>query len=132
MSDNLNLLDYECDDDQGVELLNQSADLEEEPMEQEVIMLEEEQPEDPGQGLACGGRDVFEEDALTNSFFWWPSTLQPRRILEFLPGLQKLRKLCNLYTICAGLWSLNKTTPGTHHRRVGRGTRGTQSLSFIC
>ena len=67
MSDELNLLDYEWDEDQGVELLNQSADLEEEPMEQEVIVLEEEQPVDPGQGLACSGRDVFEEDSLTNS-----------------------------------------------------------------
>ena len=67
MSDELNLLDYEYDDDQSEELLNQSASLEEEPMEQEVIVLEEEQPEDPGQGLACGGRDVFEEDTLTNS-----------------------------------------------------------------
>ena len=42
MSDKLNLLDYECDDDQGVELLDQSADLEEEPMKQEVMVLEEE------------------------------------------------------------------------------------------
>ena len=34
MSDKLNLLDYESDDDQGVELLDQSANMEEKPMEQ--------------------------------------------------------------------------------------------------
>ena len=35
------LLDYKCDDIHGEDLLNQSANLEEELMEQEVIMLEE-------------------------------------------------------------------------------------------
>ena len=64
MSDNLDVLDYECDNDQGLGLLDQSADLEDESMEQEVIVLE-----DPGQGLACSGRDIFclKEDNLTNS-----------------------------------------------------------------
>ena len=42
MFDELLLLDYECNDDQGLELLDQSANLEEEPMEQEDIVLEEE------------------------------------------------------------------------------------------
>ena len=64
MCDELNLLDYECNDNQGEELLDQSANLEEEPMEQEVVMLGEVQPEDPGHMLACGGRDLFEEDIL--------------------------------------------------------------------
>ena len=59
-----NLLDYKSDDVQGMELLHQSADLEEEPMEQEVIHLGEVQPEDLGHMLACGGRDLFEEDIL--------------------------------------------------------------------
>ena len=31
-------------------------------MEQEEAMLEEKQPEDPGRMLACGGRDIFEDD----------------------------------------------------------------------
>ena len=40
MSDNQDiLLDYECDDVQGEDLLDQSADSEEEPIEQEVIGL---------------------------------------------------------------------------------------------
>ena len=60
MSDDHNLLDYKCEV-QGEELLNQSGDLEE-PMEQEDAMLEEVQPEDPGCMLACGGRDIFEDD----------------------------------------------------------------------
>ena len=42
ISDEVILLDYECDEEQGLGLLNQSADLEEEPMEQEDIMLEED------------------------------------------------------------------------------------------
>ena len=42
MSDKVILLDYECDNDQGLGLLDQSGDLEEEPMEQEDVMLEEE------------------------------------------------------------------------------------------
>ena len=45
-----------------MKLLDLSADLEEEPMEQEVVMLEEVQPVDPGHMLAFGGRDLFKED----------------------------------------------------------------------
>ena len=33
-------------------------------MEQEVVVLGEVQPEDPGHMLACGGRDLFKEDIL--------------------------------------------------------------------
>ena len=49
-----NLLDYECEDIQGENLLDQSANLEEEPMEQKVIVLEEvqHQPTDLGYMLA--------------------------------------------------------------------------------
>ena len=38
-------------------------------MEQEDVLMEEEQPEDPGHMLACNGRDIFclKEDDLTNS-----------------------------------------------------------------
>ena len=50
-----------------MELLDQSADLEKELMEQEFIMLEEEQPVDPGHMLACGGRGIFEQDDLSTS-----------------------------------------------------------------
>ena len=60
MSDEHNLLDYECDN-QEEELLDQCEDLEE-PMEQENAVLEELQPEDSGCMLACGGRDIFEDD----------------------------------------------------------------------
>ena len=69
MSDKVILLDYECDNNQGLGLLDQSINMEEEPMEQEDVMLEEEQLEDPGHMLACNGRDIFclEEDGLTNS-----------------------------------------------------------------
>ena len=44
------LLEFECDDIQGEDLLDQSANLEEETMDQEFIMLEEveHQPADPG------------------------------------------------------------------------------------
>ena len=42
MSDKVIVLDHECDDDQGLGLLDQSGDLEEEPMEQEDVTLEEE------------------------------------------------------------------------------------------
>ena len=51
-----NLLDYECDDVQGEDLLDQSANSKEEPMEQEVVMLKEVQPADPGHMLACSDR----------------------------------------------------------------------------
>ena len=36
-------------------------------MEQEDVMLEEEQPVNPGHMLACNGRDIFEEDDCTDS-----------------------------------------------------------------
>ena len=62
-----NLLDYECDDVQGKDPLDQSADLEEEPIDQEVIVLEEVQPADPGHKLACGDNDIFAEDDITDS-----------------------------------------------------------------
>ena len=42
------LLEFECDDVQGEDVLDQSADSEEEPMEQEVDILKEVQPADPG------------------------------------------------------------------------------------
>ena len=61
------LLEFECDDVQGEDLLDQSANSEEEPMEQEVVMLEEVQPADPGHMLACGDNDIFSEHNLTNS-----------------------------------------------------------------
>ena len=38
------LLEYECDDVQGEDLLDQSANSEEEPMEELVIMFKEVQP----------------------------------------------------------------------------------------
>ena len=63
------LLDYEYDIP-GEDLLNRSADREEEPMEEEVVIVEEVQfqppepaePVDPGCMLACGERDIFDED----------------------------------------------------------------------
>ena len=68
MSDNQDiLLDYKCDDIQGEDLLDQSADSEEEPMEQEVVVLKEVQPADPGHMLACSDRDIFTEVDRTNS-----------------------------------------------------------------
>ena len=65
MFDKVILLDYECDEDPRLGLIDQSGDLEEEPMEQEDIVLEEEQPEDPGHMLAFSGRGIFEEDNLS-------------------------------------------------------------------
>ena len=66
MSDEHNLLDYECDDQEDT-LLDLSEDLEE-PMEQGEAKLEEKQSEDPGHLLTCGDRDIFEEDDhLTDS-----------------------------------------------------------------
>ena len=67
MSDKVNLLDLECDDDQVLGLLDQSGDLEEKSMEQEDVVLEEEQPVNPGHMLACGGRGIFKEDNLSAS-----------------------------------------------------------------
>ena len=60
MSDEHNILDYECDD-QGEALLDQSGDLEE-PMELGEAESEENQSEDSGHLLTCGNRDIFEED----------------------------------------------------------------------
>ena len=67
------LLDLKYDT-QGEALLDQSADREEEPMEEEVINVEEvllqppepaepAEPVDSGCMLACGERDIFDEDA---------------------------------------------------------------------
>ncbi len=56
------LLEFECDDVLGEDLLDQSANSEEEPMEQEVVMLKEVQPADPGHMLACSDRDIFDEE----------------------------------------------------------------------
>ena len=67
MSDKVILIDYECDNNQGLGLLNQSADLEEEPMEQEDVMLLEVQPADPGHMLACSDKGIFTEVDLINS-----------------------------------------------------------------
>ena len=36
-------------------------------MDQEVIMLEEVQPADPGHKLACSDNDIFTEDDITDS-----------------------------------------------------------------
>ena len=102
MSDD-NLLDYECDDVKGEDLLDQSADLEEEPMEQEDVMLEEEQPEDPGHMLACSGRDIFclEEDDLTDSQLVVAVKAPtqedlgvPARFAEVEEALQPIHNLC--------------------------------------
>ena len=101
-------------------------------MDQEVVMLEEVQLADLGHMLACGDRDIFDEVSYTISQLLADLNVLTQEDPRVPATSEKLRKLCNLYTICAGLWSLNKTTPRTHHRRVGRGTRGTQSLSFIC
>ena len=60
MSDNQDIL-LEYEDIQGEDLLDQSADSEEEPMEQEVVMLLEVQPADPGHILACSDKGIFTE-----------------------------------------------------------------------
>ena len=62
-----NLFDYEGDKVQGEDLLDQSADLEGTSLEKEVIMLEEEQPADPGHKLACNDHDIFIKDDVTDS-----------------------------------------------------------------
>ena len=61
-----NLLDYEGDKVQGEDLLDQSADLEGESLEDDVIVLEEEQQADPGLKLACDDNDNF-DNGITNS-----------------------------------------------------------------
>ena len=70
MSDSQDYLLYYMFDVPGEDLLKQSANNEEEPMEEEVVIVEEVQfrpPEpaestDPGYMLACGERDIFDED----------------------------------------------------------------------
>ena len=62
-----NFLDNECDKVQGEDLLDQSADSKEEPMEQEVVMLIEVQPADPGHMLACSDKGIFTEAGLITS-----------------------------------------------------------------
>ena len=62
-----NLLDYKCDDIQGEDLIDQSADSEEEPLEQEVVMFLEVKPEDSGHMLACSEKGIFTEADLINS-----------------------------------------------------------------
>ena len=52
---------FEYEDIQGEDLLNQSANSEEEPMVQEVVVLIEVQPADPGHMLACSDRGIFAE-----------------------------------------------------------------------
>ena len=61
-----NLLDYEGDKVQGEDLLDQSADLEGESLEDDVFVLEEEQQVDPGLKLACDDNDIF-DDGITDS-----------------------------------------------------------------
>ena len=60
MSDNQDIL-LEYEDVKGEDLLDQSANSKEEPMEQEDVMLIEVQPVDPGHMLACSDRDIFGE-----------------------------------------------------------------------
>ena len=68
MSNNQDIhLNYECDDVQGEDLLDQSANSEEEPIDQEVIVLEEVQPADPGHKLTYSDNDIFAEDDITDS-----------------------------------------------------------------
>ena len=55
------LLEFECDDVLGEDLLDKSADPREEPMEQEIVMLIEVQPVDTGHMLACSDRGIFTE-----------------------------------------------------------------------
>ena len=55
------LLEFKCDDILGWDLLDQSADSGEEPMEQEIIVLIEVQPVDPGHMLACSDKGIFPE-----------------------------------------------------------------------
>ena len=67
------LLDFEYNT-QGEALLDQSADCQEEPKEEEVVIVDEvefqlpepaepAEPVDLGYMLACGERDIFDEDA---------------------------------------------------------------------
>ena len=55
------LLECKCDDILGEDLLDQSADSGEEPMEQDIVMLIEVQPVDPDHTLACSDRGIFTE-----------------------------------------------------------------------
>ena len=51
----------------NVSITIQTAASEEEPMDQEVTLLEEVQPADPGHKLACSDNDIFAEDDITDS-----------------------------------------------------------------
>ena len=93
------LLEYECDDVQGEDLLDQSANSEEEPMEQEVVMLKEVQPADPGHMLACSDRGIFTEVGLTNS----RHVVAVNAPTQEDPGVPA--------PLSAGLLSLSKTLP---------------------
>ena len=55
------LLECKYDDILGEDLLDQSVDSEKEPMEQEVVVLNEVEPADPGHMLACSDRGIFAE-----------------------------------------------------------------------
>ncbi len=55
------LLEFECDEVLGEDLHDQSANSGEEPMEQEIVMLIEVQPVDPGYTFACSDRGIFAE-----------------------------------------------------------------------
>ena len=99
------LIEYECDDVQGEDLLDQSADSEEEPMEQEVFMLKEVQPADPGHMLACSDRGIFTEVDLTNS----------RHVAAVNAPTQEDPEVPA--PLSAGLLSLSKTLPWIPTRR---------------
>ena len=60
------LLEHKCDDIQDEDLLDQSANSEEEPIEQKVVMLKEVQPADLGFTLVCSDKGIFTEVDLTN------------------------------------------------------------------
>ena len=61
------LLKCKCDNILGEDLLDQSANSGEEPTEQEVVVLIEVQPADPGHMLACSDKGIFTEVDLINS-----------------------------------------------------------------
>ena len=55
---------------QGEDLLNQSADLEGESLEDEVVMLEEDQQAYPGLKLACDDNDIFDDGIIDSQLKW--------------------------------------------------------------
>ncbi len=99
------LLEFECDDVQDEDLLDQSADSEEEPMEQEVVVLNEVQPVDPGHMLACSDRGIFTEVGLTNS----RQVAAANAPTQEDPGVPA--------PLNAGILSLSKTLPWIPTRR---------------